>query len=124
MPLYLVSSKKILTTSVKHQIANLIVDTHCSITGAPETFVNVVFSEAFPLRKAYDLDILATVRKGRTEEVNQRLKDTLKYEMSEILKLPANRLNTTLTEVPASWVMEGLILMPEPGEEDSCVWSS
>ena len=122
MPLYIISSKTGLSHAQKQALSSTIVDTHCGLTHAPRSFVNVVFSEKFPLRKRYDLDILGMVRKGRSDQVNKTLEALLRNNICNTINLTEQRLNTTLLEVPASWVMEGGNLIPEPGEEADCDW--
>lgn len=122
MPLYLISSKNNLSLEQKRNIAGLVVDTHCSLTGAPETFVNVMFSERFPLRKQTDIDIFGAVRKGRTPELNRDIRRTLEDRISELCDISLDQIHSSLIEIPAGWVMEGGHIMPEPGEEKDCEW--
>ncbi len=67
MPLYMLTSKEHISPEHKSELASVVTDTHCSITGAPRDFVHVVFSEGFPIEG--ELHILGTVRAGRTSEM-------------------------------------------------------
>lgn len=122
MPLYSVSCASSLDDGMKEKLANLIMRVHCDLTGAPETFVNVIFSDNVPLRPTVQLNVLGSVRKGRTSEAKERLSHSMADAIAELTGVPASQLEMTMYEVPAQWVMEGGEILPEPGEEDQCEW--
>ncbi|MCG8671862.1 MAG: hypothetical protein MI867_20830 [Pseudomonadales bacterium] len=122
MPLYTVSSRAPIPDTTKRLMAKLIMDVHCGITGAPQTFVNVIFSEAVPLKRGIAYDVLMGVRKGRTGQMNNELHNTLFKEIVKLLDTSPQMVEMSMIEVPASWIMEGLHILPEPGEEDKCEW--
>jgi len=121
MPLYTVSTLAPVAEHQRQPLAAIIMDVHCSLTGAPETFVNVIFSHGVPLEQA-DCHILATVRKGRTADMSARLSAILSERICEYLHLQPYQLDIDMYEMPAAWVMEGGNVLPEPGEEDQCEW--
>lgn len=118
MPVYSLTSKKKIKDADKLKLANLFTDTHCGLTGAPEQFVHVLFSDGIPLFKGKTLYIHANIRHGRTPEKIQELKDTLVNKSAEILNVEAKKVHINLLEIHANWVMEGGFVMPKPGEED------
>jgi len=118
MPVYSLSSNKKLNDSVKLKLANLLTDTHCGITGAPEQFVHVFFSDGVPIKENGSLYIHANVRKGRNTETIEKLRDTLVSKSAEIIGVDANRVMINLLEIESKWIMEGGFVMPEPGEEE------
>lgn len=122
MPLYTVSSKTPIPDTMKTQLAKLIMDTHCGVTGAPETFVNVVYSEGVPLPDGLAYHILAGVRKGRTGDLNNQLRNEMCRQVVSLLDTPAELFQLSMVEMPAAWIMEGGNILPEPGEEDQCEW--
>ena len=122
MPLYNISSRTRLPDDVKQKVARKVVDVHCNLTGAPETFVNVIFYENVPLRPEVLHNIGANVRKGRTQEMNAELMSEMVEQVAELLVIPTRSIEITLFEVPAQWVMEGGEVLPEPGEEENCEW--
>lgn len=122
MPMYTVSSRLSVSSNLRQPLAELIMNTHCGLTGAPETFVNVVYSNSVPLHDGIDVQVFAAVRFGRTEDTNKILKERMHNNISELLGMPKNKLEVSLMEVPAAWVMEGGNVLPEPGEEDQCEW--
>ena len=122
MPMYTVSSATPIDADKRQPLANLIMRTHCDLTGAPETFVQVVYSFGVPLNKSTAIHVFGNVRKGRTLEANETLVSTLKVGIAELLSLAEVSVEAVLFEVPASWIMEGGEVLPEPGEEDECEW--
>lgn len=122
MPLYTVSTTNSVPRTQRQAISQLIMKVHCELTGAPETFVNVVFSSNVPLKDGVVLHVLGAVRKGRTP----LMKDTLQQEMieriCEFMRVPEFQMQFKMHEVPAQWVMEGGEVLPEPGEEALCEW--
>lgn len=122
MPLYMVSTQTPIPVAKRQELANLIMNVHCGITGAPETFVNVLFTENVPLSDGKTLNIIGNVRKGRTGSMNNTLRKEQAMRISELMKVPEHQMEISLFEVPASWIMEGGEVLPEPGEEDQCEW--
>ncbi|GAA3555479.1 MULTISPECIES: tautomerase family protein [Marinobacter] len=122
MPLYMVSTQASIPVPKRQELASLIMNVHCGITGAPETFVNVLFMENVPLAGGITLNIIGNVRKGRTGEMNNTLRQEQISQISELMRVPEHQMELSLFEVPASWIMEGGEVLPEPGEEDQCQW--
>lgn len=122
MPLYTISTANSFDVPTRQQLAQKIVDVHCSITGAPETFVNVVFSHNVDIKANAKLSILGAVRKGRTEQLSNTLQQEMQRSLAELLSIQAQQVDLSLFEVPAQWVMEGGEILPEPGEEALCQW--
>ena len=121
MPLYICNSRSgLLDDTAKHAIANAITDIHCEVTGAPPRFVHAVFFEeadAYPLGEN-TARVLGTIRKGRTEEQIASIAEQISAFVCTTAGLAGDDVATTIVETPASWVMEGGDVMPEPGEEE------
>ena len=122
MPLYTVSTKRAVPRTQRQAIAKLIMNVHCQLTGAPETFVNVVFSSNVPLNEGTIMHVLGAVRKGRTPVMKETLQNEMVMRLCEFLRIPEFQMAFTMHEVPAQWVMEGGEVLPEPGEEALCEW--
>lgn len=122
MPLYTVSTRTPIPEKQREALANSIMNTHCGLTGSPETFVNVIFMEGVPLREGVVLNVVGNVRKGRTPDMNENLQQLQRENISELMRVPQFQMELSLFEVPAQWVMEGGEILPEPGEEDQCEW--
>ena len=121
MPLYICNTKSgALTDTAKQKIAQAITDIHCSVTGAPPIFVHAVFFEEaaqFPLEDK-SLFVRGTIRKGRSEEQKNKIADAIRSALENLGNVPFAETGAIIRETPASWVLEGGEIMPEPGEED------
>lgn len=120
MPLYVCNAKVgALDESAKAKIAGAITDIHCAVTSAPALFVHVAFFEespAFPLGDR-TLFVRGSIRKGRTEQQIAEIAGSIQTSLIEYGGVEAERTEVRIGETPASWVLEGGEIMPEPGEE-------
>ncbi|GAA5442477.1 hypothetical protein Misp06_00651 [Microbulbifer sp. NBRC 101763] len=117
MPLYTISTKRPLLDSDQQALVSAITEAHCSITGAPAQFVQVVFSRGVHLRSRNIVHILGSIRSGRSDKIKSELASAFVNSASQILCCPRSRCSVDLVDVPASWVIEGGAVMPEPGQE-------
>lgn len=118
MPLYGLTSSKMLSTDQKQKLSDLLTDTHCSIMIAPEQFVHVVFFEGIPFLKNKALYVHANVRLGRSEDQIDRLCESVIQGSAKILGVDQDKIHINLMEISGKWAMEGGFVMPDPGEED------
>jgi len=115
MPLYICSAPAERLDDAKRQrIAEEITRIHCDVTGAPALFVHVVFDES----KSEQTSVFGTIRAGRSEETKAALKRQMAKSVAETIGIDDAEVPVITSDVPASWVMEGGAVMPEPGEED------
>ena len=120
MPLYICNAGKgVLDGSAKAKIAQAITDIHCAVTGAPDLFVHVAFFEEAPLFPLEEkaLFVRGTIRQGRTEEQKREIAETIRASLVNSGGVEAAQTEVLIRETPASWVLEGGEIMPEPGEE-------
>ncbi|WP_405489238.1 4-oxalocrotonate tautomerase [Nocardia sp. NBC_00511] len=121
MPLYNVACRA-RSEAVAHQpIVEAITATHCEITGAPPEFVSVVFLHGHPVRADVELSVIAGVRGGgnRDADLFARLEHSLREAIAAAAELRHSAVEVALIEFAASWIMEGGVVLPEPGEEDN-----
>ena len=120
MPLYICNAKKgSIDAAAKKHIADAITNIHCSVTGAPASFVHAVFFEEsalFPLEEK-QLFVRGTIRKGRSAEQKDEIAEQIQTSLAEYGKTSLQNTEAVIRETPASWVLEGGEIMPEPGEE-------
>jgi phenylpyruvate tautomerase PptA (4-oxalocrotonate tautomerase family) len=124
MPVYQCTTSKPLTVETKTAIAREFTRIHVEFTGAPEPFVNIVFSDlprgshylAGAVRENGTL-INAIVRAGRTLETRQALLKSLSAAWSRLTGQPERNLVIKVEEADASTIMEAGLIMPRPGEE-------
>lgn len=113
MPLYVCSTPAgVLDDARRRGIAEAITRVHCQVTGAPATFVHVILDESKP---AYS--VFGTIRAGRSEQTKERLRQEMARAVAEVADVEAHEVGVLTVDVPASWVMEGGAVLPEPGEE-------
>ena len=121
MPVYTLACKKPLKTSTSQKVAEAITRVHVETTGAPAEFVSVVFMYGHPLKRNVRLSINGNVRSGgnRNRELTEDLKRKLIQAVADAADLAQPQVEINLLGFPASWVMEGGEILPEPGEETS-----
>ena len=120
MPLYVCNTKPgVLNQAAKAQIAKAITDIHCDVTGAPACFVHAFFFEEaqqFPLGE-HQLQVRGTIRKGRSNDQKDEIAKRIQQALVTEAKVADHQAAALILETPASWVLEGGEIMPEPGEE-------
>jgi phenylpyruvate tautomerase PptA (4-oxalocrotonate tautomerase family) len=113
MPLYICSAPPdSLDDRQRRDIAEAITRIHCELTGAPPTFVHVVFDES----KA-EHSVFGTIRAGRSDAVKSELRRQMARAVADTVGGEATAVRVLTVDVPAPWVMEGGALLPEPGDE-------
>lgn len=120
MPLYLCNAVKgMITGDAKTKIAADITEIHCDLTGAPPTFVHVFFFEEAPQQplNGKSVFLFGTIRSGRTRDQKASLAERMARSIHRHAGVPADEIMVQTSDVPASWVMEGGDVLPEPGEE-------
>ena len=115
MPLYICSTPaETLDDGQRRRIADAITRIHCDLTGAPPTFVHVVFGDS----QSGQYSVFGTIRAGRSNDTKVALKREVAEAFAEAGGIELEKVSVVTNDVPASWVMEGGVLLPEPGEED------
>jgi phenylpyruvate tautomerase PptA (4-oxalocrotonate tautomerase family) len=116
MPVYQCSvSPSRLDDAKRQQIASEITRIHCESTGAPPDFAHVLFVDA-PESAGPGASVLGTIRAGRPDALKARMAAAIAEAVAKTIGEEPG-LVRVLLDVPASWVMEGGALLPEPGEE-------
>ena len=131
MPLYICTAPEgSIPEQAKGRIANEVTRVHCEVTGAPPTFVHCFFFErggpevellqhVFSSASDKPYVLFGNLRAGRTEETKQRVIDEMCSGVASILDISRDDIDMATQDIPASWVMEGGDLLPEPGEEEA-----
>jgi phenylpyruvate tautomerase PptA (4-oxalocrotonate tautomerase family) len=116
MPLYICSAPAdALDDERRRRLAEAITRIHCEVTGAPAMFVHVIFDAS----QDRQVSVFGTIRAGRSEETKTLLKSRLAQAVAEAAAIDAAKVGVVTSDVPASWVMEGGAVLPEPGEEEA-----
>ena len=96
----------------------------CDVTGAPRTFVHVLYTVDDAKRLPDNIDVLyrANIRSGRTPEQKAELTTRLQTATAERTSASASRVAIHIEVIEASFVMEGGSLLPVPGSTDEEAW--
>ena len=122
MPLYICNSKPgTVSEQDKAKIADDVTRIHCEVTDAPPTFVHVFFFEDGPQPPLGDKQALiyGQIRAGRTDAQRADIANQMGASLAQHTGVAADDLLVFTTDTPASWVMEGGDVLPEPGEEEA-----
>jgi phenylpyruvate tautomerase PptA (4-oxalocrotonate tautomerase family) len=124
MPIYECYSRKgLVTESARQQIAKEISTIHCEATGAPPSFVNVMFLEipaggSFVAGQPAIRSLIAgNIRAGRDRETRQGMLRALSEMWTRLTGQSEAGLIIGLAEIPSENVMEAGLIFPQPGHE-------
>jgi hypothetical protein len=107
---------------VRKRIATAITDIHCGSTNARRSFVHVFHLETpADSKSGAGIETPYTIngvnRADRKTDVVLELKSDLRKAYADIAGVPLDQVGTRISEVPASWVMEGRAILSEPCQE-------
>ncbi len=122
MPLYICNSQPgTIPPSAKEKIAQDVTRIHCDVTDAPAKFVHVFFFENAPNPPLVEAAavIFGQIRHGRTGEQKAQICEEMGQSLVKHSGLDPAQIAVATADTPASWVMEGGDILPEPGEEEA-----
>ena len=120
MPLYVCNARKgVIPEDAKPAIAADITRIHCEVTGAPPNFVHAMFFEEAPHQPLGDKAafLSGSIRAGRTDAQKAQIVQEMREAIAQHAGIPIEEVAGVTADTPASWVMEGGDVLPEPGEE-------
>ena len=107
----------------RNSLAESITAIHTKETGAPARYVHVLFTElegrhAFTAGKqATPAIIRGQIRAGRPQAIRHAIIGQVSDAYIAVTGADPHAVVVAVLDVPASWVMEGGQIMPEPGQE-------
>jgi phenylpyruvate tautomerase PptA (4-oxalocrotonate tautomerase family) len=111
------------TASARAKIAEEITRIHCNATGAPRSFVNVLFLE-IPDGGLFNAGqpsghsfVFGQIREGRNVETRQAMLRDLSQMWTRITGQSERELVVALDEVKSENAMEAGLIFPKPGHE-------
>ena len=120
MPMYICNaSKGVIAEHVKSELASDITRIHCEMTEAPPQFVHVVFFEEArnPPLSERKVAVACNIRAGRTDAQKSEIITRIQQSLNARCGVQPDQTRIITSDTPASWVMEGGDIMPEPGDE-------
>ena len=118
MPLYqCFTAEGLLSDEQRAAVARRLTDIHTSLTGAPKTFVHIVFRDGQPSWSKTRYSIHGSIRAGRSAEITNALTSKMIAVIAEAVQANVDDVSMKTVETPALWVMEGGRTMSEPGAE-------
>ncbi len=126
MPFYSVLAEPglIPSTDNRQALAGDVVDVHCAVTGAPRSFVHVLFAEdeRGRLEPGQRCSIRGSIRSGRTAEQKEAIVSGLRRAVTMRSSADESTVTVTTSDIDASYTMEGGALLPEPGSVEEEAW--
>ncbi len=127
MPLYRVLTRPgLLTDEQRVAFSHDVVDIHCRWTGAPPSFVHVLYAadDAGELDEGTAALVFGTIRTGRNDEQKQRITGDLSTALAARAGIDPAGVVAVSADIQASYVMEGGKLLPEPGSPEEDAWKA
>lgn len=127
MPLYrALVEPGLLSLEQRTVFANDVMDVHCDVTGAPPSFVHVLFAEDDEgrLDDGQAALVFGTIRNGRTAEQKQEIADRLTAAFTAASGVDAGAVQVVSVDIDATKTMEGGVLLPEPGSPEEEEWKN
>jgi phenylpyruvate tautomerase PptA (4-oxalocrotonate tautomerase family) len=122
MPLYRCTYPEgTLDDAQRASLAVAFTDIHCELTGAPRTFVHVQFHPRAPRPDGPRFELHAGIRAGRDRALADALIARCIAAVAQATGAAASEITMRTSATPASWILEGGRVLPEPGEEDDWV---
>ena len=101
-----------------------VVDVHCDVTGAPPSFVHVMFTETDTMPDGIDGQVFGTIRSGRNGDQKTEIAGRLSVLLAERAGVAADAVTVHTADIEASYTMEGGVLLPEPGSVEEEAWKA
>lgn len=120
MPLYrCMSPQGSLDDGQRAALAEAFTDIHCDLTGAPRTFVHVQFHPRDTQAGRTRFELHAGIRAGREQALADAIMARCIAAVSRVAGADAAQISMRISRTPASWILEGGRVLPEPGEEEA-----
>jgi phenylpyruvate tautomerase PptA (4-oxalocrotonate tautomerase family) len=112
----------------KKALAKAVTDTHCDATGAPRSFVRVIFN-TYPAGSGFlgetpaaGVSLLCQIRAGRTIETKHSMMKQLNDAAVTIGGISSDALAIILEEIPPGHGMEFGAILPDANPEQEKQW--
>lgn len=127
MPLYRTLVKPgLLSVEQREAFANDVMEVHCDVTGAPRSFVHVLYAEDDDgsLDDGQAALVFGTIRNGRTAEQKGEIANRLSAAFAGVAGVGAEAVQVVSIDIDSTHTMEGGKLLPEPGSPEEAEWKA
>jgi phenylpyruvate tautomerase PptA (4-oxalocrotonate tautomerase family) len=127
MPLYRVLNRPgLLDPAEREQFSRDVVEVHCGVTGAPASFVHVVYADDVEgnLPVGTEAMVAGTIRAGRNADQKAEIIERLTHRLAEHARIDPATVTVLSNDIESSFTMEGGKLLPEPGSPEEEEWKS
>ncbi len=129
MPVYTWTAQEgTFSADQKKSLANAVTDIHCGATGAPRSFVRIIFN-AYPEGSGFLAEtpsatvfLLCHIRAGRTMETKHSMLKQLNDAAVKIGGISSDALAIILEEIPTGNGMEFGLILPGTAPEEEKQW--
>ena len=125
MPVYqILIEPDALDVDRRHELARAITATHCRLTGAPPSFVRVLYTldRQGEIRDGKRAFVAAFIRAGRERSLVDVLAERIRGTVATLGSFADDEVSVVVRESPASWSMEAGAVTPEPGSPEKAAW--
>ena len=127
MPLYRTLIRPgLMDLQQREAFAGDVVEVHCDVTGAPRSFVHVMYAEDGDghLADGQNALVFGTIRNGRSDAQKQEIASRLTDALAARAGISSSSITAVSVDIEASRTMEGGKLLPEPGSAEEEEWKA
>ena len=127
MPLYRTLVRPgLLDVEQRQRFSDDVVEVHCGVTGAPPSFVHVLYVDDHDgqLDAGQNALVFGTIRHGRHGDQKAEIATRLSAALAEHAGVDVDTVTTVSADIDASYTMEGGVLLPDPGSPEEEAWKA
>ena len=127
MPLYRTLVRPgLLDVEQRQRFSDDVVEVHCGVTGAPPSFVHVLYVDDHDgqLDAGQNALVFGTIRHGRNGDQKAEIATRLSAALAGHAGVDVESVTTVSADIDASYTMEGGVLLPDPGSPEEEAWKA
>ncbi|MEM9748487.1 MAG: tautomerase family protein [Actinomycetota bacterium] len=116
----------LLDLAAREAFSNDVVEVHCGVTGAPPSFVHVLYVDDHDgqLDAGQNALVFGTIRHGRNGDQKAEIATRLSAALAGHAGVDVESVTTVSADIDASYTMEGGVLLPDPGSPEEEAWKA
>ena len=109
----------------RQAFGNHVVDVHGGVTGAPPSFVHVVYADDDGhLADGHSAVVLGMIRHGRNADQKTEITTRLSAALADYADVGVEIISASVVDIDASYTMESGVSLPEPGSPAEAEWKA